>query len=143
MQVFQNFPLSQLILQCMYRSGPSIWSVFFFWFIFGNAEFEVIHHKSQAVRSKWKKQKLESQVNVNNCFFICPANYLLVCEMLKLPVFSYIASTVPRRDSKGFFLFFFSWWLPKRTHVNLQDLIPPTNSNIKTTNLPLIQPEQA
>ena len=79
----------------------------FFGFIFGNAEFEVIHHKSQAVRSKWKKQKLESQVNVNNCFFIFPANYLLVCEMLKLPVFSYIASTVPRRDSKGFFLFFF------------------------------------
>ena len=47
----------------------------FFGFIFGNAELEVIHHKPQAVRSKWKKQKLESQVNVNNCFFICPANY--------------------------------------------------------------------
>ena len=60
----------------------------FFGIIFGNAELEVIHHKPQAVRSKWKKQKLESQVNVNNCFFICPANYLLVCEMLKLPVFS-------------------------------------------------------
>ena len=67
----------------------------FFGFIFGNAELEVIHHKPQAVRSKWKKQKLESQVNVNNCFFIFPANYLLVCEMLKFPVFSYIASTVP------------------------------------------------
>ena len=29
MQVFQNFPLSQLILQCMYRSSPLIWSVFY------------------------------------------------------------------------------------------------------------------
>ena len=66
----------------------------FFGFIFGNAELEVIHHKPQAVRSKWKKQKLERQANGNNSFLICPANNLLACEMLKLSVFSYIASTV-------------------------------------------------
>ena len=66
----------------------------FFGFIFGNAELEVIHHKPQAVRSKWKNQKLERKANGNNSFLICPANNLLACEMRKLPVFSYIASTV-------------------------------------------------
>ena len=83
-------------LSSVYLSFESVDLVrIFSGFIFGDAELEVIHHKPQAVRSKRKKQKLESQVNVNNCFFRCPSNHLLVCEMLKLPVFSYIASTVP------------------------------------------------
>ena len=41
-----------------------------------------------------EKAETERQVSINNSFLICPANILLACEMLKLPVFSHIASTV-------------------------------------------------